>query len=41
VKGEVIRTQLGEGFFSSATDNVPVSSRVDIYNLRGGLNFRF
>jgi outer membrane immunogenic protein len=41
VKGEVIRTQLGDSFFSSATDKVPVSSRVDIYNLRGGLNFRF
>jgi outer membrane immunogenic protein len=41
VKGEFIRTQLGDGLFSSATDKVPVSSRTDIHNLRGGLNFRF
>jgi len=41
VKAEFIHTLLGDSLFSSATANVPVSSRTDIYNLRGGVNFRF
>lgn len=41
VKAEFLHTYLTDNMFSSATANVPVSGRVDIYNLRGGLNFRF
>lgn len=41
VKAEFLHTYLTDSMFSSATANVPVSGRVDIYNLRGGLNFRF
>jgi opacity protein-like surface antigen len=41
VKAEFLHTQLSDGLFSSATANVPVAARTDIYNFRGGVNFRF
>jgi outer membrane immunogenic protein len=41
IKGEFMRMHFGSGPFSSAAGSVPVSSSVDLYSLRGGLNFRF
>jgi outer membrane immunogenic protein len=41
IKAEFIHTMMTDSLFSSASASVPVSSRVDIYNFRGGLNFRF
>jgi outer membrane immunogenic protein len=41
IKAEFIHTLMTDSIFSSASASVPVSSRVDIYNFRGGVNFRF
>jgi outer membrane immunogenic protein len=41
VKGEIMRMHFGSGPFSSATGSVPVSSNIELYNLRAGMNFRF
>ena len=36
-----MRMHFGSGPFSSATGSVPVSSNIELYNLRAGMNFRF
>lgn len=41
VKGEIMRMHFGSGPFSSAIGSVPVSSSIEFYSLRGGMNFRF
>jgi outer membrane immunogenic protein len=41
IKGEFMRMHFGSGPFSSASGSVPVSSSIDLYSLRGGMNFRF
>lgn len=41
LKGELIRTHIGTGLFSAATAGVPISSSIDLYNLRAGLNYKF
>ncbi|HEY7457963.1 MAG TPA: outer membrane beta-barrel protein [Xanthobacteraceae bacterium] len=41
IKGELIRLHVGSGPFSSTAGAVPLSSRIDVYNVRAGLNYRF
>ena len=41
LKGELIRTHIGTGLFSSSAGAVPLSSSIDVYNLRGGINYKF
>jgi outer membrane immunogenic protein len=41
VRGEFMRMHFGSGPFSSAAGSVPVSSGIDLYSLRGAMNFRF
>jgi outer membrane immunogenic protein len=41
IKGEFTRVHVGSGPFSSAAGAVPLSSSIDIYTLRGGLNYKF
>jgi hypothetical protein len=36
-----MRMHFGSGPFSSAAGSVPVSSGIDLYSLRGAMNFRF
>jgi outer membrane immunogenic protein len=41
LKGEVLRMHFGTGLFSSSGGAVPLTSSVDVYNLRAGINYKF
>jgi outer membrane immunogenic protein len=41
IKGEFTRVHLGSGPFSSGAGAVPLSSSIDVYTVRGGLNYKF
>ena len=41
LKGEIMSMHFGSGPFSNAAGSVPVSGSIDLYSLRGGMNFRF
>jgi outer membrane immunogenic protein len=41
IKGEFMRLHVGSGPLSSSAGAVPLSSSIDVYNVRAGLNYKF
>jgi outer membrane immunogenic protein len=41
IKGEFTRVHVGSGPLASSAGAAPLSSSIDLYNFRGGLNYRF